>query len=112
MKIIQYVIWQSHKDKFELQQGKRTVNTSTLVGSIVNPNIEEKYILRKDEHSNHKADVGKLLHVTKWTRPETYNAVLELMRVVSYLIPRRGISCVDVYIIDNIPNCFYILSLI
>ena len=79
MKITQPVLLQSFEDEFEVNKQGREVLTpagpNTVLGiDELNPegNDELKTMYRKG--------VGKLLHLTRWSRPEIMNAVRELSR--------------------------------
>ena len=41
---------------------------------------EEDQVVSKHEHTHYRAGVGKLLHMTRWSRPETKTAERELSR--------------------------------
>ena len=85
VRLTQPVILQSFVDEFNLPQGNKMVNTPAIAGSVLNPDISEANVIRPSTHAKYRTGVGKLLHVTRWSRPEIWNAVRELTRAVKGL---------------------------
>jgi hypothetical protein len=75
----QPVLLQSFSDEFELPVGGETPRTPATPGTVlqkgeVSDEVDEK------EKFTYRSGVGKLLHMMKWTRPETLNSICELTR--------------------------------
>jgi hypothetical protein len=81
LKLTQPVLLQSFTDEFELPEGN-CPNTPAVPGDVLRkgePEDEVPHALQ----ATYRSGVGKLLHMMKWTRPETLNAVRELSRFMS-----------------------------
>ena len=77
LKMTQHVLQQSYSDEFELPEA--TVDTPARTGNILtkgDPNLTVGAKL----HSYFRSGVGKLLHHTRYTRPEISNAVRDAAR--------------------------------
>ena len=68
---------QSFKDEF--RTGNRQPTTPAEAGSVTVHGDEETKVVGK-EHAYYRKGVGKLLHMTCWSRPEIQNAVRDLSR--------------------------------
>ena len=79
IKFTQPVMIQSFEDEFKLKDRKRI--TPAEPGSVLPPADERNYVGPK-EQKYYRSGVGKLLHMARWSRPETQNAVRELSRSV------------------------------
>ena len=75
MKLTQPVTVKSFRDEFELPSYEYKIPAAP--GSVLRN--DDNY-LDKDETTNFRKGVGKLLHVTRWTRPDTCNSVRDLTR--------------------------------
>jgi hypothetical protein len=84
IKLTQPVLIQSLEDEFDLSEVKPTM-IPAAAGSMLMKS-EEKMV---DEatHYTYRKGTGKLIHLTKYSRPETYNAVRELSRQGSNPVP-------------------------
>ena len=78
IRFTQPIMLQSFKDEFNVMTANMRV-TPADPGTIL-AKAEEDQIVSKHEHTHYRAGVGKLLHMTRWSRPETQNAVRELSR--------------------------------
>ena len=58
------------------------VSTPAIAGTVLNPDVIEANRIGPSAHGKYRTGVGKLLHVTRWSRPEIWNAVRELTRAV------------------------------
>jgi hypothetical protein len=78
MKLTQPVMIQSFNDEFDLPEGKSS-NTPAIPGTV----MSEGKVINQVEgqvQSTYRTGVGKLLHMMRWSRPETMNSVRELSR--------------------------------
>eukprot|EP00957_Ditylum_brightwellii_P009146 691518-Ditylum_brightwellii.AAC.1 len=82
MKLMQPVLLQSYEDEFELNQRGLMPHTSAEMGSVLERE-EGDGVLSKKEHSKYQTDVGKLVHMSRQTRPETQNVVAECSKMSS-----------------------------
>ena len=80
MKMTQPVLLQSFQDEFDLPN-EVPPNPAPAGEILVKGTPEEA--MSKDEQSVFCSGVGKLLHVSRWTCPETLNRVRELSRFMS-----------------------------
>jgi hypothetical protein len=76
MVVTQPVLTQIFIDKFELGDEKYPV-TSAIPNSIL---VEGSVPLDKMKHYMYQKGVGKLMHLSKYTRPDVLNSVRELSR--------------------------------
>ena len=60
----------------------KSTNTPALAGSVLFPDVQDKEKLGKETHSRYRTGVGEILHVARWFRPETWNAMRELTKAV------------------------------
>jgi hypothetical protein len=76
-KFTQPVLLQSFEDEYELsdRNPKTPAEASTV---LVHAATDET--VGKKEHTYYRSGVGKLLHMSRWSRPEIQNAVRELTR--------------------------------
>ena len=72
---------QSFKDEFGVCKNKNW-DTPALTGQILMKG-EENELLEHEEHKSYRAGVGKLVYLSRWSRPDILNAVRELARYVS-----------------------------
>ena len=77
MKFTQPVMLQSFKDEFETSD--RKPNTPAEAGTVLAKSSESAKVGSK-RHTYFRKGVGKLLHMTRWSRPEVQNSVRELAR--------------------------------
>jgi hypothetical protein len=66
------------KDEFVLKKGK--VKISATAGSILSYKGEGLKYLSPEKQHDFWSGVGKLLHLSKWSRPKIKNAVRDLSR--------------------------------
>ena len=78
IKITQPVMLQSFEDEFEINKNKKRI-TPAEPGSVLAP-AEERNFVNPKRQKYYRSGVGKLLHGTRWSRPEIQNAVRELFR--------------------------------
>ena len=76
-KFTQPVLLQSYKDEYELS-GKRPATPAEAGTLLVKADAKDKVGAKR--HTYFCSGVGKLLHMTRWSRPEIQNAVRELAR--------------------------------
>jgi hypothetical protein len=69
---------QSSKDEFVLKKGK--VKLPVTAGSILSYKGEGVKCLSPEKQCDFQSGAGKLLHLSKWSRPKIKNAVCELSR--------------------------------
>jgi len=80
MKLTQPVLLQSFEDEFKLD---------TVVGACATPAAPNSMLvdgepkLNEEEHSTYRKGVGKLIHLSKYSRPGVLNSVRELSRFCS-----------------------------
>jgi hypothetical protein len=77
-KFTQPVLLQSLKDKVVLKKGK--VKLPATAGSILSYKGEGVKYLSPEKHHDFCSGVGKLLHLSKWSRPDIKNSVRELLQ--------------------------------
>ena len=78
------MILQSYNDEIDLPPTGRLSNTSALDGSVLSPEVREEELVDNKRHNSYRTGIGKLLHATRWSRPETWNTVIELTRDVKW----------------------------
>jgi hypothetical protein len=81
IKLTQPVLMQSYIDEFDIPDGN-VPKTPATPGSVLQKG-EPQDCLNPEEQSTYRSGVGKLLHMMKWTRPDTLNAVRELSRFMT-----------------------------
>ena len=74
IKLTQPVLLQSFEDEFEMEETGREAFTPAVAGSVLNPDVPAEEVISKEEHSKYRTRTGKLLHVTRWSRPDIWNA--------------------------------------
>lgn len=84
IKLTQPVLLQSFEDEFDLT-GIPKAETPAAPGSVLEDVEDAK--LDPDEHYTYRKGVGKLIHLSKYSRPEILNAVRELSRYGSKPVP-------------------------
>ena len=72
---------QSFKDEFGVRKNKNW-DTPVLTGQILIKG-EESELLEHGEHKSYRTGVGKLVYLSRWSRPDILNTVRELARYVS-----------------------------
>jgi hypothetical protein len=77
VKITQPVLLQSFTDEFVLGSTKH--ETPATAGEVLRKG-DEKDFVSLENMSKYRSGTGKLLHLTKWSRPDMKNAVRELTR--------------------------------
>lgn len=85
IKLTQPVLLQSFKDEFDIPEQK-TRKTPALAGQVLRKGIDSD-VVSSGEHKTYRTGVGKLIHMGKWSRPESCNAIRECSRFVSYPTP-------------------------
>eukprot|EP00957_Ditylum_brightwellii_P053338 4043231-Ditylum_brightwellii.AAC.1 len=83
MKLMQPVLLQTYEDEFELNQHGLKPQTSAETGSVLEREDSDE-VLSKREHSKYWTGIGKLMHMFRWMRPETQNAVWECSKMSSF----------------------------
>ena len=81
IKITQPVLLQSFQDEFDLPDTKPPKTPAEPGTVLVNGKSEES--LATEKQSKYRSGVGKLLHLMRWSRPETLNSVRECSRFMS-----------------------------
>ena len=77
VRFTQPVLIKSFVDEFSV--GNKTVQIPATQGQVLQPgNVEDE--LSGKEKKHYQAGVGKLLYLTRWSRPEIGNVVRELSR--------------------------------
>ena len=77
IKFTQPVLLQSYKEEYDTSD--RKPNTPAEAGTVL-VKADEKTKVNKEKHTYFQSGVGKLLHMTRWSRPEIQNAGRELAR--------------------------------
>ena len=77
IRFTQPVILQSFRDEFDIPEFKRKVKTPMAEGTVL---VETETKVGTEEQHTYRSGTGKLLHVTRWSRPEMFNSVRELTR--------------------------------
>ena len=78
IRFTQPVLIQSFTDEFEVS-GKEQM-TPAEAGQVLVRNTDPKNVVSKERHHYYRSGVGKLLHLTRWSRPEIQNSVREVAR--------------------------------
>ena len=78
VKFTQPVLLQSFTDEFEITKNAKH-ETPAPAGEVLRKG-EEKDFVSNENMSKYRSGTGKLLHLTKWSRPDMQNAVRELTR--------------------------------
>ena len=81
IKLTQPVLLQSYVDEFDLTQ-IRPPRTPSVPGSTLHKGNDEA-TLNGATLRTYRSGVGKLLHMTRWTRPDIMNSVRELSRFMT-----------------------------
>jgi hypothetical protein len=75
--LTQPILLQSFADKFELPEGVFSENCPAVAGDVlVRGEVNDQ--VSHVEQKKYRSGVGKLLHMMRWSRPETLNSVREL----------------------------------
>ena len=82
IKLTQPELLQSFEDEFEMEETWRKVFTPAVTGLVLTQDMPDEEVISKEEHSKYRTGTGKLLHVTRWSRPDIWNATRELTRAV------------------------------
>jgi hypothetical protein len=90
MKLTQPVLLQSFTDEFELPGGGVPM-TPAVPGRVLQRGDETSSNVEPDKRTLFRKGTGKLIHMMKWTRPETSNAVRDLTRCMS--------GCTDAHVV-------------
>eukprot|EP00957_Ditylum_brightwellii_P128242 9780668-Ditylum_brightwellii.AAC.1 len=83
MRLTQPILLQSYEDEFELDEHGLNPHTPADTGSMLE-RIEGEPTLGKEEHGKYRMGVGKLLHMSRWIRPEIQNAVRKCSKMNSF----------------------------
>jgi hypothetical protein len=81
VKFTQPILLQSFVDEFNIESGRSTYTPAETGKVLVKGHIRTE--LKSDEQTRYRCDVGKLLHMMRWSRPEIYNSVRELSRFMT-----------------------------
>jgi hypothetical protein len=81
VKLTQPASLQSYDDEFDLPKGE-TPNAPAIPGTVSHKGTTEDVVNEKELFTC-RSGAGKLLHMMKWTRPQSLNAVRELSRFMS-----------------------------
>jgi hypothetical protein len=87
VKLTQPVLVKSSEDEFELPEGQAP-RTPAEPGDIL-PFVDVYEMLPKHDMTYYRSGVGKLIHVVRWSRPESWNAVRDLTRHMSKAVGRH-----------------------
>jgi hypothetical protein len=79
--LTQPVLLQSFVDEFSLPEGPNP-ETPAAPDTTLKP-AEKQFLLPSSEQTKYRSGVGKMLHMMRWSRPDTLNAVRELSRYMS-----------------------------
>ena len=80
VKFTQPVMVQSFSDEFDIKDAmKRPPVTPAEPGSVLLPALPENYVTSAKQ-AYYRSGVGKMLHMMRWSRPETYSSTRELSR--------------------------------
>eukprot|EP00957_Ditylum_brightwellii_P205908 15345960-Ditylum_brightwellii.AAC.1 len=82
IKLTQPVLLQSYQDEFELDEHGLTPRMPAEAGSVLSKG--EGNALSSSMHKKYRTGVGKLLHMTRWTRPDIQNSVRECSKMASF----------------------------
>ena len=78
IRFTQPVLVQSFTDEFEVS-GKKKM-TPAEAGQVLVKNTDPKNVVSKERRHYYRSGVGKLLHLTRWSRPEIQNSVRKVAR--------------------------------
>ena len=78
IKFMQPVLIQSYSDEFDIPSGKFPITPGKPGTQLTKAKPELQ--LSPKEQTKYRSGVGKALHMMRWSRPETYNAVRDLAR--------------------------------
>jgi hypothetical protein len=81
VRFTQPVLLQSYVEEFSIESG-RSVRTPAETGKVLVKGDEESE-LKAAEQTKYICDVGKLMYMMRWSRPEIYNSVRELSRLMT-----------------------------
>jgi hypothetical protein len=73
LKLMQLVMLQCFTDEFELPAGPNPNTPATLVDALVHVKLED--CVSQAKQFKYQSNVGKLLHMMRWLRPEILNLV-------------------------------------
>ena len=82
MILTQPVILQSYTDEFDLPPTCRSSNTPALARSVLSLEVGEEEFVNKKYIAVIELELKNLLHITRWSRPETWNTTRESTRTV------------------------------
>ena len=77
-KFTQPVMIQSFKDEYDTKETK-TPATPAEPGSVLVKAMPEDKV-SKEQHTYYRSEVGKLLHMMRWSRPDVQNATRDCSR--------------------------------
>jgi hypothetical protein len=80
MRMTQPVLIQSFEDEFELPSDGRKILTPAEPGST---QVGGAVVLNAEKHHNYRKGVGKLIHLSKYSRPSILHSVRELSKFAS-----------------------------
>jgi hypothetical protein len=79
IKFLQKVLLQSYRDEFDIKDLKK-FNTPATPGTVLKKPIDGDVILKSEKQTLYCSGVGKAMHMMQYSRPDTYNAVCDLVR--------------------------------
>eukprot|EP00957_Ditylum_brightwellii_P035502 2691471-Ditylum_brightwellii.AAC.1 len=82
IKLMQPVLLQSFEDEFKLDQHGLVPHTPAKTGSVLERHKGDE-VLGKKDYGKYQTEIGKLLHMARWTRLKTQNAVQECSKMNS-----------------------------
>ena len=53
-----------------MEETRREEITQAVTGSVLNQDVPAEEIIFKEDHSKYRTVTGKLLHVTRWSKPD------------------------------------------
>ena len=77
LKLTQPVLIQSFADKFEIEE-EISVETPGAPGAVLTPVENQIDAIKTEIQTKFRSGLGKLLHLTIWSRPDICNAVRDL----------------------------------
>jgi hypothetical protein len=78
IKLTQPVLVQSFEDEYDLPEGKAP-RTPVKPNSVL-PFVEQNDVMPAKQVTYYRSGVGKLIHLVRWSRSESWNSVRDLTR--------------------------------
>jgi hypothetical protein len=76
---LQKVLLQSYNVEFNIK-GLKKFNTLATPGTVLKKRIDCETLLMRENQTLYRSGVGKAMHMMQYSRPDTYNAVRDLVR--------------------------------